>query len=179
MRVWTLKTVALLGAVGLFLAGLILLSQAARDRLREQGRYTLPFADISCTPPPGLSRADFLEEVRYYAAVPGRLHLLEPDLAERLAGAFARHPWVAEVERVEVVLPAQVEVRLRYRRPALAVRVAGRLRVVDDRGVLLPRGAAAGGLPVFQGQAAPPAGPVGTPWGDPAVEAAARAAGRP
>jgi hypothetical protein len=177
MRAWTLKSLAVAGAVGLFLAGLIVLGRLAREDLREQDRYTLAFADVACTPPPGLSRADFLDEVAYLANPPARLRLLEPGLAGRLAEAFARHPWVSQVERVEVVPPAQVRVQLRYRRPVLAVRVGGRVRVVDGRGVLLPRSAPADGLPVFEGKA-PPCGPVGTPWGDPAVEAAARAASR-
>jgi hypothetical protein len=49
---------------------------------------------------------------------------------------------------------------------------------VDAHGILLPKSAPTTALPVFPGTAAPPAGPVGTRWGDAAVEAAARAAGR-
>ena len=56
---------------------------------------------------------------------------------------FAKHPWVAQVEKVEVVPPRSVRVALAYRQPVLAVVVTpdlaepngqGRaLRAVDDR----------------------------------------------
>jgi hypothetical protein len=178
MRAWLLKSLALLATVALFLTGLIWLGELVREDLREQQRCALPFADVICAPPPGLNRGDFLDEVRYLGNVPERLNLLDPDLAQRLARAFARHPWVARVERVEVLPPARVRVQLVYRRPALAVPLGDRLRVVDSNGILLPRSAPTTGLPIFSGKAAPPAGPAGTAWGDPAVEAAARAAGR-
>jgi hypothetical protein len=61
----------------------------------------------------------------------------------------------------------------------LAVSLAGQLRAVDGKGILLPASAPTEGLPIFQEVAAPPKGPAGTPWGDPAVEAAARAAAQP
>jgi hypothetical protein len=176
MRRWTIKSLALLLGVGLFFAGLILLGRLALEELRAQDRYTLPFSAIDCTSPPGLSRADFLDEVQYLGSFPERLHLLEPDLAARLAEGFARHPWVAKVETVEVAQPGRVRVRLTFRRPALAVPVGDRVRVVDGQGVLLPKGAPSGGLPVFPGKAPAPAGPSGTRWGNAAVEAAARAA---
>jgi hypothetical protein len=179
MRKWTIKSLALLLAVGVFLAAVIVLGRLALENLRAQDRYTLPFGDITCTPPPGLSREDFLDEVQYLASFGPRLHLLDRDLAQQLAQAFARHPWVAQVEQVEVVPPGQVRVRLRYRRPVLAVAAGGQVRVVDEQGILLPRAASSTGLPLFPGKAPPPAGPAGSRWGDPAVETAAQAAARP
>jgi hypothetical protein len=76
-----------------------------------------------------------------------------------------------------VLPPRQVQVRLSYRTPALAVFLEGEGRVVDGSGVLLPPQTGYEGLPVFRGNAPPPAGLSGTPWGDPGVEAAARLAG--
>jgi hypothetical protein len=179
MRKWTAKSLALLLAVGLFLAGVIGLGRLALESLRSQDRYTLPFGEIVCTPPPGLTRADFLDEVQYLARFPARLHLLDQQLARQLAEAFARHPWVAQVEQVEVVPPRQVRVRLLYRQPVLAVPIAGQVRVVDRQGILLPRGAPSDHIAVFRGKAPPPSGPAGTRWGDAAVEAAAQAAAGP
>jgi hypothetical protein len=60
----------------------------------------------------------------------------------------------------------------------LAVLVDGQPRAVDAHGILLPTGADVSGLPVYEGNARPPAGAAGTLWGDVAVEAAARAAAR-
>jgi hypothetical protein len=172
-----LKFAALLLGLGLFVAGLIVLGEYAQEQLRDRDRYTLPFADIECLPaPPYQPRRDFLDEVQYLARLPARLRLLDADLPQRLAEGFAQHPWVRKVEQVEVTAK-QVRVRLSYRRPALAVRRGERVRVVDAEGVLLPKEAPAEGLPVFAGEAARPAGPAGTRWGDADVEDAARKAG--
>jgi hypothetical protein len=176
MRRWTVKSLAVVLGVALILGGVIFLGRWTLERLRERDRHPFSFVDISCEPPPGLSHADFLDEVQYLGSFPASLHLREPELAQRLARGFALHPWVAKVEKVEVVPPGEVRVRLRYRRPALAVPVAGQLRIVDSQGVLLPRGASGVGVPVYKGKASPPAGPAGTPWGDAAVENAARLA---
>jgi hypothetical protein len=184
----------------LLLAGLIVLGRAARDALRPQERYAVAFGDIDCEPPPGEERAAFLGEVQYLAGLPERLPVLDEDLPARLAEAFARHPWVEKVERVEVVPPGRVRARLAYRTPVLAVLLHGEAqdgrapliealssrglgahgallpaRAVDRDGTLLPAGAPLAGLPIFYG-APPPAGPAGSPWGDRAVEAAARTA---
>jgi hypothetical protein len=173
---WGLKTLLLVLAVGLALGGIVLGGRLALDSLREEERYTLPLAAVECDPPPGLSRADFLDEVEYYGTLPRRLHLLDEGLPARLAEGFAKHPWVAKVEKVEVLPPSEVRVQLAYRVPALVVKSEAGTRVVDGGGVLLPRSAPCEGLPVFDGKASRPAGPAGTRWGDPAVEAAARKA---
>ncbi len=169
-----LTAVGLPAGICLVLGGVLVLGQLAQDRIRDRDRYTLPFADIDCAPPPSLSRRDFLDEVQYLAGLPARMRLLDADLAQHLATGFARHPWVARVEQVEVVPPARVKVRLRYRRPVLAVRVGDLTRAVDEEGVLLPTKAPTSGLPVYPGEVPPPAGPAGTRWGDAKVEAAAR-----
>jgi hypothetical protein len=163
-----------LAAAGLLLLGLVALGKLARHRLRDEARYSLPFEAVECPAPPGSERVPFLGEVQYLARLPDRLRLLDEDLPRRLADAFARHPWVERVEAVEVTPPEGVRVRLRFRTPALAVPQPGGVRVVDRRGVLLPASAPDAGLPVYPGVAPPPRGAAGEPWGDPAVEAAAR-----
>ena len=168
----------LVAAPLLVVVALVLAGKLSLEEIRGRERYQLPFADIECTPPPGQSRDGFLAEVRYLTELPDQLPLLEEGLAARLASAFALHPWVEKVERVEIVPPHRVLVQLVYRTPVLAVRQGEQVRAVDRRGILLPTTAITDGLPVFQGKAKPPAGPTGTPWGDPAVEEAARAAAR-
>jgi hypothetical protein len=164
----------MLGAASVLLV-LIMLSRQARDRLRPEDRYQMAFTAIECVPPQDQDRLDFLAEVQYLANLPDNLPLLDAHLCERLAEGFARHPWVERVEEVRLEA-SRVEVRLRYRTAVLAVKTAGRLRAVESHGVLLPVSARTDELPLFPATAAPPAGPAGTPWGDPQVESAARAA---
>jgi hypothetical protein len=184
----------------LFLGVLIVLGKAARDALRGSERTSIAFADIDCPPPPGQERADFLGEVQYLGGLPDRVNVLDDGLAERLAEAFAKHPWVEKVERVEVKPPKQVRVQVVYRTPVLAVKIAGNAkppgglrliearsgmgsnmlvfgRTVDGNGLLLPVRATVPGIALLLNDVTPPTGTAGTPWGDPTVEAAARTAG--
>jgi hypothetical protein len=183
MRTWPVRQAALVLAGLAVLLGWVLLGRHAADDLRSSDRHAFSFADTECDPPGPLSRADFLSEVQYLADLPDRLSPLEDGLAARLATAFAAHPWVESVERVEL-LPGRARVRLAYRTAVLLVphavgakqATAPEQRPVDGRGVLLPRAAAVPGLPEFAGEASAPAGGAGQPWGDPRVEAAARTA---
>jgi hypothetical protein len=163
--------------LGLFLFGVFLVGRLTRAQIRDQDRYAVAFASIHCYPPPPQERTEFLAEVQYLAGMPDRLRLLDDDLTARLAEAFARHPWVEQVQRVTIVPPRQLDVQLVYRTPALAVIVAGQRRAVDSQGVVLPALAGSEGLPVYSGPSTPPLGPAGQPWGDRAIEAAARTAG--
>jgi hypothetical protein len=163
---------------GLLLLGLIALGKAARDRLRQHERYVITFTDIDCPSPPGLRRAEFLSEVQYLARLPDRLPALADETPTRVAGAFAKHPWVEKVQEVRILPPDRAQVRLVFRTPVLAVPQPNGPRAVDAHGILLPPSAPTDGLPVFRGSAAPPAGLAGEPWGDREVEAAAAAASR-
>jgi hypothetical protein len=167
---------ALLTAGGLVvLLGWVVLGRQAANGLRGSDRYTVAFADIDCTPPASLSRADFLGEVQYLSDLPDRMALSDEGLASRLAAAFANHPLVESVERVEV-LPRPVRVSLVYRTAILGVPGPGAARVVDGKGILLPLSVSSEGLPSLIGAVAPPAGSAGQPWGDDRVTAAAAVA---
>ena len=102
--------------------------------------------------------------------------VLESGLAERLAAGFAKHPWVAGVERVEVLHPAAAVVNVTYRTPVAAVTAGDGLYPIDAAGVLLPPAdftrPAADALPRVAGIESTP-GPAGSPWPDPAVTGAA------
>jgi hypothetical protein len=160
--------------VAALLGGLVFLGKWSLEQIRGQERYAVPFADIDCTPPQGMERGEFLGEVQYYARLPDRIDLLDNELSEKLAAAFARHPWVEKVDGILLVPPRHVEVRLVLRRAVLAVPTRNGLIAVDRHGVCLPKSAATEGLPVFEEEARPPQGPAGTKWGDPKVEERAR-----
>src|SRR5271166_3363494 len=119
-----LKWAAALVTCGALVLGWIAVGQRASEGLRHRGRFAFAFADIDCLPAPPVSRADFLSEVQYLSGLPDELLLPDEDLAGRLATAFAAHPLVAAVERVEA-LPRQVRVTLTYRTGVLAVPVEG------------------------------------------------------
>src|SRR5262249_50018862 len=110
--------------------------------------------------------------VQYLGTLPEQFSTLDPTATLRLAAAFALHPWVERVATVQLRGPEGPRVDLVLRTPALA---AGG-RVLDAHGVLLPEAAPAEGLIRWQGECPPPRGPAGTPWGDAALEAAARTA---
>jgi hypothetical protein len=189
LRRWLWQAALLAGAVALLLGGLMWLGQYARDQIWDRERFQVAFADIDCQPPPGVDRGDFLDEVLYHARCPERFSILEDGLADKLKQYFTRHPWVAQVDKVELRPPHAVRVLVTYRQAVLAIIVppeyAGTnftgdkklpVRGVDHDGVLLPKKAPiVAGLAVLD-KAPPPSGPVGQRWGNALVEAAAQTA---
>jgi len=165
--------IAVVTAIALVI-GLSWAGGRARDWLVGRGHYTVALADVACPVPPGLSREAFLAEVQYLGSLPEQLSTLDPTVTLRMAAAFALHPWVERVMPVRLRGPDGPRVDLVLRTPALA---AGG-RVLGADGVRLPDGAPADGLIRWQGECPSPRGPAGTPWGDPALEAAARTAAR-
>src|SRR5262249_32635342 len=125
---WALPLGALGTGLALVFAGVVALGRYTRDHVRDWDRYQTPFADVRCAAPPAQSAADFLAEVQYLSNLPDRLNVLDDRLGPRLAAAFARHPWVEEVERVEIAVPRRVQVRLVFRVPVLAVTWEGPAR---------------------------------------------------
>ena len=175
-RLRAVLPLAPLAAGLLLLAAVFLVGWLASQALRGQDRYRVAFTDIECTPPPHLTREAFLDEVQYFAGLPDAVCVLDDGLPARLSAAFAKHPWVEQVQAVEVVAPRRVRVRLAYRAAALRVRVGQAERPVDANGVRLPAAALDAALPLLDGDVRPPAGQEGQPWGDDRVQAAARTA---
>jgi hypothetical protein len=197
MRKWVVEALMpIVGALAVLL-GVIALGRGTRAALHDRPQYMLSLSDIECDPPQGMNRADFLREVRNLAPQFDSMHRLDENLPARLARAFAAHPWVEAVERVESHGPnARVRVRLIYREAVLAVALSGGkippdgsalvetwsgigrnalvpARAVDRHGVLLPVSAVHSHLPVLTGEVAAPAGLPGEPWGDSTVATAA------
>jgi hypothetical protein len=103
------------GLAVLFVVAVVAAGDAARGALVGHPRYRTPFAAIECTAPPGLSNADFLDEVQYLGRLPDRVDSLQPDLETILRAAFAAHPRVASVDAVGRPGPGRIEVRLTFR----------------------------------------------------------------
>lgn len=143
-------------------------------------QYQIGWDRVQVTPPPPGVPTVIVDEVRAAAKLPERLSLLEPGLAARLAVAFAAHPWIANVEKVEVERQRRITIALIYRRPAALVESRDGYYPVDAEGVLLPPGDfdsdAAAKLPVVKNIKTLPQGAAGEGWGDLTVVCAARVA---
>jgi hypothetical protein len=172
---WLGRSLFLAAVLGLLLGSVLYLGHLALGHLHDQKQFKIQMADIECQPPPGMTRVEFLDEVQYQASLPSEFSSLDKELPRQLAEAFAQHSSVKRVEQVQILPPNQVRVRLRYRQPVLAVPWEGKLRAVDGGSILLPPKTPTEGLPVFAGKPQRPQGSAGTPWGDPAVAAAAQA----
>jgi hypothetical protein len=193
MRHWLWPFAAVMVVAALLFAGLLAVDSYARARIVDDERYRVAFADIECNPPPGMTRAEFLDEVQYYdsapPSVPARFSLLEPNLEGNLSNSFGKHPWVF-VATVELKRPRTVSMHVTYRKAVLAVVVPPRprgpghepiaegqqarlLRGVDSFGVVMPRKAPLPAGTLVLDSAPGPKGAEGQKWGDPLVEFAA------
>jgi hypothetical protein len=122
---------------GLFAGGAIETWRWIGPRVLRSPQYRVTAERVEITPPPEWIHSDVRAEVFRDPALDGPLSLMDDDLAERIYKAFARHPWVAKVIRVN---KQNLKVELVYRRPVCMVEVPGGLLPVDGEGVLLPPG---------------------------------------
>lgn len=183
MHKWIVQGLAPLMGAGLLLLGLIGVGRAARASLHQRPSYRVAFADLDCTPPEGMSRTAFLDEVRTLTHQEDALAVLDDDLTARLHRAFLVHPWVESVRRVDIEPrrsgKTTVRLDLAYRRPVLAVgsstdQTVERKWIVDRYGILLPTAKVPAHLPLLLGAVPPPSGPAGSRWGDARVVVAAK-----
>lgn len=104
--------------------------------------------------------------------------LLDRTLVADLAEAFAKHPWIEKVDRVEKTRQGRVVVQVTYRTPVAMIDTVRGLYPVDANGVLLPPSdfseAESKQLPRLEGIKSLPNGKAGQPWDDPIVAAGAK-----
>jgi len=149
--------------------------------LRERGEYQVAAQDIEIVPsPPDWIPADFIDQALRDSGNSDSVFMLDNSVNEMMAKAFAAHPWVEKVVRVERAVPARIVVELEFRRPVAMVQVKQGLYPVDAQGLLLPPDGFSSGdvrrYPLIQGVLSTPHGPAGTAWGDVTVVGAARLA---
>jgi len=147
-------------------------------RVAAGDRYLLPAEEITVNQPPEWIAADVRGQVISNAGLDRRLSVLDPGFIASIEGAFALHPWVASVQKIEKRFPPAVRVELIYRKPVAAIEVPAadgfQLLPVDWRGVRLP----AADVPAIRLRYLPRlTGVVGTPaegqrWDDPRVPGA-------
>ncbi len=176
-RVWVAGAATLAGFALLFWA----VAHSLRERMLHAPRFRVQAENIVLEPsPPPWIRRSVVQEVIDHTRWEEPLSVLDAQLAKKLYEAFSLHPWIARVERVVLLAGPRVQVQVRYRKPVLMVEVPGGLFAVDEQGVLLPSEdftpEQAARFPRLGGVRSQPSGPPGTPWGDPAVQQAARVA---
>ncbi len=154
--------------------------QNVRSHVQAQPEYLVSPSEIEITAAPPWIRADIKAEVIRDAGLSSPLSILDEKLAESLSRRFALHPWIQRVTAVKSSYPAKIKVELIYRKPVAMVEVHGGLLPVDVDAVLLPTEdftpERAQAYPRIVGVESAPLGPLGTRWGDPIVEGAAKVA---
>lgn len=177
--------------LGVLVGGVVFAWQKFGPQITAGPAYRLQPNAIEVSQQPPWIHADVKAEVIRDGSLTN-LDLLDPQVTVRIAQAFATHSWVAEVRRVSKHHPAKVVVEVVYRKPVAMVEVEMEVEIngkrvkergllpVDVGGVLLPTedfspNEAREYARVSAGGKAP-AGPVGTPWGDPRVAGAAKIA---
>jgi hypothetical protein len=164
------RLIVLLAIVGAFAAAWYATWRYVRTRVLASEDFLITFEKVEITPPPEWIHSDIRVQVFRDASLDRPLSIADDDLVERLRGAFALHPWVAKVERVQKFHPARVEVQLVYRRPVCMVEVAGEWSPIDADGVVLPREdfspVETARYPRLTGVDTLPPGIAGTRWND-------------
>jgi hypothetical protein len=174
---WVMWLGVLLAAVG---GSSFTLWKMVEEHVLRDPLYQLSPSQITVTAPPDWIRSDVKSEVIRDAGLDTPASILDDKLAERISQAFALHPWVAKVARVQKFSPARVEVDLIYRKPVCMVEVPGGLYPVDAEAVLLPSidfsPIEARRYPRLSGVEPVTTSPVGTRWRDTRVSGAAEIA---
>lgn len=173
MRRWIVALAGPVIGVILVVLGLGGLDWFLRARLRNHPRFTASIFDIDCPTPASMARDQFLSEVADFGRLSNPLQILDDNLKARLEEAFAKHPWVAKVDRVEIADNQVIRIHLTFRQPVLAIPQPGRILAVDRQGVLLPGDAPVVGLVVWRGPLTSPLAKPGFLWGDKDIESTA------
>lgn len=164
------RLIVLLVIVGAFAGAWYATWRSVRARVLSSDDFLVTFEKVEITPLPEWIHTDIRVQVFRDASLDRPLSIADDDLVERVRGAFALHPWVAKVERVQKFHPARVQVQLVYRRPVCMVEVAGEWIPVDAEGVVLPREdfspVEAARYPRLTGIDTVPPGIAGTRWND-------------
>jgi len=146
--------------------------------------YQLSLESIVVSEKPDWIKADIRVEALRNAGIDLPASVLDDRLSERVAQAFAFHPWVAGVKQVRKTAEPGVEIDLEYRRPVCMVELpeGTGLYAVDADAVLLPSGdflddpARTKSYPRLGGVTSFTVGRVGSRWNDPRVIGGAKIA---
>ena len=172
------KALVVLGVAGLLAWGAQAAWKSAAPLVAARERYLIPADRIVLTEPPAWIVADVRNQVIHTAGLDRRLSILDPAFPETVKNAFALHPWIAKVDRIEKLVPAGVQVDVTFRKPVAVIEApsgdTALLLPVDGWGIHLP----ADDVPPIRRQYLPritgifDQPPVGQRWEDPRVAGA-------
>jgi hypothetical protein len=169
------KALVVIGVVLLLAWGVKAIWRQAAPIVAGRDRYLVPAERITISPPPEWLVADVRQQVVHASGLDMRLSLLDPDVFEAAKHAFALHPWVKSIDRVEKKFPPGLHLEVAYREPLAVVETArGELLPVDGAGSHLP----ASDVPLIRRKYLPRIiGIVGQPpegqrWEDPRLQGA-------
>jgi hypothetical protein len=172
------QAAAVVAVICLIIAFSIKLWQRVEPHVATRPEYLLSAEKIEVTSVPEWIHTNIQTEVIRDSGLKEPLSILDDKLSSRLTQAFSLHPWISRVAAVRTSYPPRIQVDLEYRRPVAMVEVLGGLLPIDVDGVLLPTEdfspQDAQNYPRIAGIVSGPLGPLGTRWGDPTVEAAAK-----
>lgn len=136
------KTLVVLGVVALLAWGTQAAWRQAAPVVASRERYLVAAERVSLTAAPPWISADVRAEIIHSAGLDRRLSILDPAFPETVKNAFALHPWIQSVDRIEKRVPAGVSVEVTYRKPVAVIETpfgdSRQLLPVDVRGVHLP-----------------------------------------
>ncbi|WP_437187958.1 cell division protein FtsQ/DivIB [Planctomicrobium sp. SH668] len=139
--------------------------------------YQFGLQQLRLTPPHPWIPSTIIDEVRELSQLPETVSLLQPGLSEQLALAWQKHPWVKQVNSVEITPAPGIVVDVEYRIPAAFIESRNAFYPVDTEGNLLPSAdfshPSKQTLPIVLDSDSDPQGRVGEPWGNATVTAAA------
>jgi len=172
------RLMVLLVAASLLAWGVQTIWRQAAPIVASRDRYLIPAEGITVNPTPEWIVADVRGQVIRKSGLDRRLSILDTGLRDAIEQAFALHPWVFSVNRIEKRFPPAVHVTVTYRRPMAAIETphgdSYQLLPVDWHGIHLP----AEDVPLVRRQYLPRVRgivgqpPVGQRWEDPRVAGA-------
>ncbi|MCL2303829.1 MAG: hypothetical protein FWC43_00635 [Planctomycetaceae bacterium] len=159
-----------------------------RDLLHSE-KYRLAPERFHLSEPPPWIPTTLVHDALTAAKLGPQESVLDAELPEKLAAAFAANPWIERVRKVQIRYPAEVYVELDYRSPVCLVELpnGNGFYPVDANGILLPPNYFMQGseeeiaekmnaFPYVVGTPSNQIGSLGDPWGDSSVEKAAKIA---
>ena len=176
---WSLRP-RILGAITLAMLFVVVIPAIPSlwPSVNQRERFQMAADRIDLTQATRWTPHDIVENVAKFHPDWKDRSLLEANLAVDVAAAFADHPWIAKVDRVEKTRQGRMIIQVTYRTPVAMIETHRGLYPVDAEGVLLPPNdfslTQSDQLPHLRQIRSMPSGRAGTKWGDPLVVAGAK-----